>query len=88
MGKQLDSQLRGYAKAPAGMKKDPTYPIFEAGLVRGKLAMQQMVLTHLEKKYIEDDDRPERGSPEGIALLKLAKELSEIMRNYKIEGLE
>lgn len=87
MGKQLDSQLRGYANAPENMRKDPTYPIFRVGVERGKMATQYEVLTFLEKKYIEDDERPERGSPEAKAILKVAKELAEYLRSLTAEGL-
>lgn len=87
MGKQLDSQLRGYRKAPGNMKKDPTYPIFELGLDQGSRGMQAAVLTWLENKYIGDSERPDRGSPKAQAILELTRELAQFMRETKIDGV-
>lgn len=84
MGKQLDSQLRGYASNPKAMAKDPTFPIFEEGMKRGKVATQHMILTHLENKYVSDEDRPDRNSPRGQALLQLARELSIWLRQLDV----
>lgn len=79
MSKKLDAQLRGY-KNPDGMKKDPTYPIFEAGVEHGKQQTRYAVLTFLEKKYMDPNTRPPRGSDEAKQLLDLAKEVSEFIR--------
>ena len=86
MGKTLDSQLRGYASNPERMKKDPTFPIFLDGMKRGKQAVQYAVLTYLENKYIDDENRPDRGSPEAKNLLNLAKELAQFLRDLDLEA--
>lgn len=85
MGKSLDSQLRGYKNNPDSMVKDPTFPIFEAGVNYGVGETRKEVLSYLEKKYIEDEDRPDRKSPEAKALLAVARDLSTWLR-YKIDG--
>lgn len=85
MGKQLDSQLRGYANAPEKMKKDPTYPIFKEGMRRGKEVIKYEVLTFLENKYVHDEDRPERGSDEAKYLLGLVTELTSFINTLSVD---
>ena len=80
MAKAFEAQLRGYQNAPLSMKKDPTFPIFTAGYERGKNDVRHLVLTHLQEKYIEAPDRPDRGSPEAQYLLGLVRELSELIQ--------
>jgi hypothetical protein len=66
------------------MKKDPTYPIFKAGLERGKMAVQHAVLSFTEKRFIEDEDRPAKGTPEYDAQLKLVRELAAFLRELDL----
>lgn len=77
MGKSPSrTKLERFTLAPASMKNDPEYPIFEAGLEEGRREYRVKALTFLQDKYL-GPDAPERGSPEGNAILQLAKELSE-----------
>lgn len=62
------------------MKQDPDYPIFEVGRKQGREEMRIKALTFLQDKYLSDDNRPDRGTPEAKAILQLAKELSELLQ--------
>ncbi|WNO27844.1 hypothetical protein SEA_HUWBERT_95 [Microbacterium phage Huwbert] len=76
-------KLKGYASNRAGMRSDPTFPIFELGYNTGLNETRDLVLTHLEDKYIRGLDRPPRGSEEAKSLLGLAHELAELLREAK-----
>lgn len=56
-------------------------PVWKAGVKEGKLQYQVKVLAYLEERYIKDDGRPDRGSPEGQAILNLARELSGYLKH-------
>lgn len=79
----FDGQLKGYMNNREGMRKDPTFPIFELGYNMGRDEVRSLVLTHLEDKYIRGLDRPPRDSPEAQYLLGLAKELADLLREVK-----
>lgn len=74
------TKLQRFIEQSAAMKDDPDYPIFEAGLREGEIRGKNRALTFLELKYT-GPDAPVRGSYEGQAILTLAKELSEYMKN-------
>lgn len=67
------------------MKKDPTYPIYELGYNKGLNETRQIVLSHLEDKYIKADDRPDRNTPEAKYLLGLATELADLLRSIEAQ---
>lgn len=73
------TKLARFIKTPTAMKKDPDYPIFQAGLEEGRRQANNDLLTFLEKKYINGDF--ERGSVEAEAILKVAGELGEHIRS-------
>ena len=52
-------------------------PVWRAGYGAGFGDCRTQVLTFLEKKYIQNDDRPDRGSPQADAILQLARELAQ-----------
>lgn len=58
---------------------DPFHEGFESGKLEGYKEGYEKglksVLDRLEKVYVEDVGRPDRGSSEGEAILKLAREL-------------
>lgn len=81
--KSFASQIAGYRNNRLAMVKDPTFPIFELGFTTGRDETRDLVLTHLQDKYIHGIDRPQRGSPEAKALLSLATELAELLRGVK-----
>lgn len=65
-------------KTPEAMRKDPDFPIFQAGVEEGRQQMQVKALSFLEKEYL--DDAIERKSVKGEYILQLAKELSEHLK--------
>jgi hypothetical protein len=84
MSKAYDSQLRGYrTPVPGRMKKDPTYPIFEQGVQLGARLAVKAMLDRLEAKYLTDEDRPDRHTPEAKAILEVARELGKLTREFK-----
>ncbi|AVR56965.1 hypothetical protein PBI_TRISCUIT_93 [Microbacterium phage Triscuit] len=82
-GKNFAGKLKGYVNNREGMRKDETFPIFELGYNTGLNETRDLVLTHLEDKYIRGLDRPPRGSEEAKSLLGLAHELAELLRGAK-----
>jgi len=56
-------------------------PVWKAGIKEGKAQYKNKVLTYLQDRYINDDGRPDRGSPEGQAILTLARELSGYLKH-------
>ena len=46
----------------------------------GKIEGYTDVLGWLEKKYLTDEDRPDRNSPEAKAILELAREIAAMVR--------
>jgi hypothetical protein len=60
---------------------------FKNGALHGFDELRGETLTFLQNKYISDDDRPDRGSPEAKAILKVAQELSQFMTDLKLKKL-
>lgn len=87
MGKQLETQLRGYKNHPESMLKDPTFPIFEVGVEWGMDKVRKEVLDYLQYRYIDAPDRPNRGSPEAKALLSLTNDLSKYIAGLIKDGI-
>ena len=56
-------------------------PVWKAGIKEGKAQYRAKVLTYLQDRYINDEGRPDRGSPEGEAILNLARELSGYLKH-------
>lgn len=50
------------------------------GYTEGFKAGAQKVLDYLESRYMDEDKRPDRGTPEAKAILLLTKDLSNFMR--------
>lgn len=70
------AKLQRFIEASHTMKSDPDYPIFEVGRKQGREEMRVKALSFLQDKYLKDANRPDRGTPEANAILKLARELS------------
>lgn len=79
-----NSKLQRFITDSKSMVNDPDFPIFKAGvdhgIKEGSSAMMKKALTFLEENYVGPRARPERGSAEGNAVLKLARELAEYLR--------
>lgn len=60
---------------------------FKNGALHGFDELGQASLTFLQEKYITADDRPDRGSPRGEALLQLARELSLFITDLKMKKI-
>ena len=58
-------------------------PVWKAGVEHGYATCRAEVLSHLEKCYIGDPGRPDRGTPEANAILKLARDLSAKLKGTK-----
>lgn len=54
---------------------------YRVGYGEGYKDCRMKVLNHLSYKYINDPNRPDRGSPEALAILALVRELSELMKS-------
>lgn len=55
---------------------------YERGVLDGRRVARVEILTILENKYLNPDIRPDRDSPEGRAILQLAREVAE---EFKVE---
>lgn len=60
---------------------------FKKGAEHGFDELKTDVLDWLQAKYITDPDRPDRGSPEGEAILKLARELQLFASDLKLKRI-
>lgn len=60
---------------------------FKNGALHGFDELGQASLTFLQNKYITDDDRPDRGTPEAEAILKVARELSQFITDLKLKKI-
>jgi hypothetical protein len=58
---------------------------FKSGASHGFDELRLEALTFLQEKYIVDENRPDRGSPEAEALLKLARELAAHIEGLKLK---
>jgi len=56
-------------------------PVWKAGIKEGKSQYKVKVLSYLEDRYLNDEGRPDRGTPEGQAILTLARELSGYLKH-------
>ena len=73
-------KLNIYAHDPERMKTDPHYPIYKLGLKAGYTEAMNVALTHLETSFMEAADRPDRGTPEYEAILKVTRDLASKLR--------
>lgn len=53
---------------------------FDDGVIQGRNEERRSLLSWLEAKYIKDPKRPERGTPEGDAILQVARDA---MQHFK-----
>ncbi len=60
---------------------------FKNGAIHGFDELRQEALGFLQEKYITADDRPERGSVEGEALLKIATELAAHIQELRLKKI-
>jgi hypothetical protein len=60
---------------------------FKNGASHGFDELKQDVLSFLQDKYITDPNRPDRGTPEAEAILKLAGELSAFTADLKLKRI-
>lgn len=74
------------------MKKDPEEPVQamilaarEEGRLEGVGQGMNESLEFLRRKYLDDEDRPTRNSPEAKAILEVARELSQHLNNRLVE---
>ena len=58
---------------------------FKNGGIHGFDELKSAALSFLQAKYITDDDRPDRGTPEAEALLTVARELAAYMEDLKLK---
>lgn len=75
---------------PARLPSNPAkaYDLgFKNGASHGFDELRQDVLTFLQDKYITDPNRPERGTPEAEAILRLAGELSTFTADLKLKKI-
>lgn len=54
--------------------------LYQQGLKEGSMIGYGEILSVLEGKYMTGENRPERGSPEAEAILSLAQELGNMLR--------
>jgi hypothetical protein len=66
------------------MPPDEAGRLREEGRQEGVLQGRMEILSWLEKRYLEDEGRPDRDSPEGQAMLKLAREAGQYLRNLGV----
>jgi hypothetical protein len=75
---------------PQRLPSNPTknYDLgFKNGAVHGFDELRSAALSFLQAKYITDEDRPDRGTPEAEAILKVAQELSVHMEELKLKKI-
>ena len=77
-------------KRPQRFPSNPakTYDLgFKNGAKWGFVELRTGALSFLHDKYMDDETRPERGSPEAKAILKVASELAKFMSEMVQEKL-
>ena len=61
----------------------PNDPVFRAGYDQGQLDITTAVLTYFEQRFISDEDRPEKGTPEYEKFLENVRELSRFLKDER-----
>jgi len=59
---------------------DPDFAIFKAGVEEGFNRGRKLSLDYLQEKYL-GEDAPDRGTPEANAILTLARELTQHVKD-------
>ena len=66
----------------------PTVPVFIGGYDQGMIDMSTSILTYFEQKYVTDEGKPMKGTPEQAYFLDGIRELSRHIKETRKKAEE